>query len=102
MPGPGSRPQSAASSNVSGAPPLSSFSSSALGVPPPPGNMPRSVSTGAAAPTPPGSAAGLPPRPASSLTNANSIDDLLGAPVARKGNAAKNKKKGRYVDVMAP
>ncbi|EPS28582.1 hypothetical protein PDE_03528 [Penicillium oxalicum 114-2] len=102
MSGPGSRPQSAASSNVSGAPPLSSFSSSALGVPPPPGNMPRSVSTGAAAPTPPGSAAGLPPRPASSLTNANSIDDLLGAPVARKGNAAKNKKKGRYVDVMAP
>ncbi|KAF7717691.1 Uncharacterized protein PECH_002928 [Penicillium ucsense] len=100
MSGTGSRPQSSAS-NLTGPPPPSNLAPSALGVPLPPGNMPRSVSTGAAVPTPPGSSTGLPPRPASSLTNANSIDDLLGAPTARKGNAAKSKKKGRYVDVMA-
>ncbi|OJJ38401.1 hypothetical protein ASPWEDRAFT_48642 [Aspergillus wentii DTO 134E9] len=94
-----SRPGSSA-----GAPPPSipgSPAPSALGIPPPLG--PRSVSTGAAVPTPPGSSAGLqpPPRPSTSLSNASSIDDLLGAPQARKGAAGKGKKKGRYVDVMA-
>lgn len=100
MSGAGSRPQSSASDMP---PPPLSFSPalSGLGVPPPLGNMPRSVSTGAAIPTPPGSSSGPPPRPASSLTHANSIDDLLGAPTARKGNTVKGKKKGRYVDVMA-
>ncbi|PLB49400.1 hypothetical protein P170DRAFT_436981 [Aspergillus steynii IBT 23096] len=102
-PGLDSRPSSSAgappppSSTGSPAPPL-------LGVPPPLlGATARSVSTGAAVPTPPGSAMGLPPppRPATSLSNASSIDDLLGAPQARKGGAAKGKKKGRYVDVMA-
>jgi len=48
-----------------------------------------------------GPPSGPPSRPATSMSNASSIDDLLGAPVARKG-AAKQKKKGRgYVDVMA-
>ncbi|KAJ5438959.1 COPII coat assembly protein sec16 [Penicillium daleae] len=100
MSGAGSRPQSSASDMPP--PPLSSSPAMpGLGVPPPLGNMPRSVSTGAAVPTPPGSSSGPPPRPASSLTHANSIDDLLGAPTARKGNTVKGKKKGRYVDVMA-
>jgi hypothetical protein len=35
------------------------------------------------------------------MSNASSIDDLLGAPQARKGPANKKKKAGRYVDVMA-
>lgn len=97
--GSGSRPPSS-SSDVP--PSLSSSPAfSGLGVPPTLGSLPRSVSTGAAVPTPPGSSAGPPPRPSSSLTHASSIDDLLGAPQARKGNTAKGKKKGRYVDVMA-
>ncbi|GLI80799.1 vesicle coat component [Penicillium ochrochloron] len=100
MSGAGSRPQSSASDMPP--PPLSSSPAlSGLGVPPSLGAMPRSVSTGAAVATPPGSSGGPPPRPASSLTHANSIDDLLGAPTARKGNTVRGKKKGRYVDVMA-
>ncbi|KAJ5166442.1 COPII coat assembly protein sec16 [Penicillium canariense] len=96
----GSRPQSSSSDMP---PPFSSSPAlSGLGGPPPLGSLPRSVSTGAAVPTPPGSSAGPPPpRPSSSLTHASSIDDLLGAPTARKGNTIKGKKKGRYVDVMA-
>ncbi|KAF4168392.1 hypothetical protein CNMCM6936_002487 [Aspergillus lentulus] len=92
----GSRPSSSA-----GAPPSVSASPAppSLGAPPP--AIPRSVSTGAVLPTPPSSSAGAPPRPATSLSNASSIDDLLGAPQARKGPAARGKKKGRYVDVMA-
>jgi hypothetical protein len=35
------------------------------------------------------------------MSNASSIDDLLGAAQPRKGAAAKKKKGGRYVDVMA-
>ncbi|KAA8643306.1 hypothetical protein EYZ11_002342 [Aspergillus tanneri] len=87
-----------------GAPPSLSSSPAppSLGAPPSLlGATARSVSTGAAAPTPLTAAAGLPPRPATSLSNASSIDDLLGAPQARKGNTVKGKKKGRYVDVMA-
>jgi hypothetical protein len=34
------------------------------------------------------------------MSNASSIDDLLGAPQARKGPGAKKKKAGRYVDVF--
>lgn len=69
----------------------------ASSVPPP---MLRSVSTassfGGGPPTAP------PSRPATSMSNASSIDDLLGAAVPRKGAAARGKKKGgRYVDVMA-
>ncbi|KAJ6134113.1 hypothetical protein N7523_000435 [Penicillium sp. IBT 18751x] len=97
----GSRPQSSSSDmppSLSSSPAFSN-----LGVPPPIlGNLPRSVSTGATVPVPPGaSSAPGPPRPTSSLSHAQSIDDLLGAPMARKGNNVRGKKKGRYVDVMA-
>ena len=40
-----------------------------------------------------------PIRPASTLSNASSIDDLLAGP--RKTGTVRGKKKGRYVDVMA-
>ncbi|KAF2462284.1 Sec23-binding domain of Sec16-domain-containing protein [Lineolata rhizophorae] len=63
---------------------------------------------GAAAPpqpssgtTPPGAVAGPPSRPPTSMSNASSIDDLLGAPGQRKGAGKKGKRGGRYVDVMA-
>ena len=43
-----------------------------------------------------------PSRPATGMSGASSIDDLIGAPQARKGGTVKGKKKGRgYVDVMA-
>ncbi|CAG8896721.1 unnamed protein product [Penicillium egyptiacum] len=87
----GSRPPSSSTA----APPLLSSSPGFSGI------ASRSVSTGAAMPTPPGSSSGPPPRPSSSLTHASSIDDLIGAPQARKGNTVRGKKKGRYVDVMA-
>ena len=79
-------------------PPLTSQSESNL-VPP---GMSRSVSNGSSIggsgpPTAP------PSRPGTGMSNASSIDDLLGPPSAaggRKGTA-KGKKKGRgYVDVM--
>lgn len=47
-----------------------------------------------------GAASGPPSRPSTSMSNASSIDDLLGAPQARKGVSAKKKKGGRYVDVF--
>ncbi|KAJ5560145.1 hypothetical protein N7513_002544 [Penicillium frequentans] len=85
----GSRPQSSSSdaAHLSSSPAFPG-----LAVPPP---MPRSVSTS-------GAISSTPPRPTSSLSHAQSIDDLLGAPSARKGaNTVRGKKKGRYVDVMA-
>ncbi|KAB8270270.1 Sec23-binding domain of Sec16-domain-containing protein [Aspergillus minisclerotigenes] len=94
-----SRPPSSA-----GAPPSLSSSPAppSLAAPPPMLGTARSASTSAAMPTPPiGSSLPPPPRPATSLSNASSIDDLLGAPQARKGTSAKGRKKGRYVDVMA-
>ncbi|KAL5434300.1 hypothetical protein PMIN07_001342 [Paraphaeosphaeria minitans] len=42
-----------------------------------------------------------PSRPGTGMSTASSIDDLLGAPQARKGAAKGKKKGGRYVDVMA-
>lgn len=43
-----------------------------------------------------------PSRPSTSMSNASSIDDLIGQPQARKGGTLKKGKKGRgYVDVMA-
>jgi hypothetical protein len=46
----------------------------------------------------------VPSRPGTAMSNASSIDDLLGPPVPRKGSATLKKaakKKGRgYVDVM--
>lgn len=84
-------------STSGGAPPMAS--SDSLGVPRPIDTMGRSASSGAV-PKPPNATGPPPPRPA--LSNANSIDDLLGAPQARKGNTVRGKKKGRgYVDVMA-
>jgi hypothetical protein len=86
------------------APPALSGSPTLGSLPMAPNGPPRSVSTSAAGLTPPGSSGGLAPpsRPATSLSHASSIDDLLGAPQARKGNTVRSKKKGRgYVDVMA-
>ncbi|KAF6807571.1 COPII coat assembly protein SEC16 [Colletotrichum sojae] len=77
-------------------------SSESLGAPPPPMGAPgppgmvRSVSNTSAAAG--GPLSGPPSRPATSMSNASSIDDLLSAG-PRKG--AKKKKGGRYVDVMA-
>ncbi|KAF2462658.1 uncharacterized protein BDR25DRAFT_299124 [Lindgomyces ingoldianus] len=44
---------------------------------------------------------GPPSRPSTGMSNASSIEDLIGAPAARKGGAKKGKRGGRYVDVMA-
>jgi hypothetical protein len=70
--------------------------------------IPESDEEGFAGPKPPmlarpsfGAASGPPSRPGTGMSNASSIDDLLGAPQARKGPAGKKKKGGRYVDVMA-
>jgi COPII coat assembly protein SEC16 len=49
----------------------------------------------------PSGLSGPPSRPGTSMSNASSIDDLLGAPAARKGGAKKGKKGRGYVDVMA-
>ena len=48
------------------------------------------------------SASAPPSRPGTAMSTASSIDDLIGAPGARKGGTLKKGKKGRgYVDVMA-
>ncbi|CAH0017282.1 unnamed protein product [Clonostachys rhizophaga] len=47
------------------------------------------------------SASTLPARPATSMSNASSIDDLIGAAAPRKPGQKKTRKSGRYVDVMA-
>ncbi|OAA72455.1 COPII coat assembly protein sec16 [Cordyceps fumosorosea ARSEF 2679] len=72
---------------------------SGLGISAPPLMM-RSDSnaSGGGAPTPP---SGPPSRPATSISNASSIDDLLGAAGPRKAAGKKPRKSGRYVDVMA-
>lgn len=71
--------------------------SNGLAVPPP---MNRTVSLGSAGGPSSGPPSAAPSRPATSIGNASTIDDLLGPPVARKG-AAKKAKKGRgYIDVM--
>ncbi|PNY27731.1 COPII coat assembly protein sec16 [Tolypocladium capitatum] len=75
--------------------PQSSQESLGLGAPP---VLSRSASN-------PGLATGSPSRPPSrpttSMSNASSIDDLLGAPAPRKAGQKKPRKSGRYVDVMA-
>jgi COPII coat assembly protein SEC16 len=48
-----------------------------------------------------GSAGPPPPRPTASLSNASSIDDLIGAAGPRRPGGKKPRKSGRYVDVMA-
>jgi hypothetical protein len=103
---PDSRPSTGAGASPLGTSPALGPGPTLNGLPP------RSVSTTAAAAGPTAAAGGPslgpamqapPPRPSTtSLSNANSIDDLLGAPAARKGGTVKSKKKGRgYVDVMA-
>lgn len=72
---------------------------SASSLMPTPGSASR-VGTPAGDGGPPGT--GIPSRPPTSMSNASSIDDLIGAPAARKpGGGKKGKKGGRYVDVMA-
>ncbi|KAK8169511.1 Sec23-binding domain of Sec16-domain-containing protein [Phyllosticta citrichinensis] len=79
---------------------------------PPPMGVPSNAGsrTGSPAPPVPGvapsasgtpSLGGPPSRPLTSMSNASSIDDLLGVPAPRKGAARKKGKAGRYVDVMA-
>lgn len=67
----------------------------------PPAGMPRSVSTSNVGVGGDPPSTGPPSRPATSMSNANSIDDLLGAPGPRKAGQKKPRKSGRYVDVMA-
>ncbi|KAI0380781.1 Sec23-binding domain of Sec16-domain-containing protein [Hypomontagnella monticulosa] len=62
--------------------------------------MARSVSNQSTASAPGGPMTAPPSRPTTSLSNASSIDDLLGAAGPRKGGK-KPRKSGRYVDVMA-
>ncbi|EKG19707.1 hypothetical protein MPH_03019 [Macrophomina phaseolina MS6] len=124
--------RTAASMASLGSPPGASKLSPSAGTPPPPPNMrstsmppPMAASApGSGAATPnrmdspapptggpptaagtPGGGAGPaqpPSRPATSMSNASSIDDLLGVPAPRKGGAPKKKgRSGRYVDVMA-
>lgn len=101
--------------SVSAAPPTSSPSFGPPGSGPP-SRVATPTSGGApplAAPLPPGVAGALggfassgpPSRPGTAMSNASSIDDLLGAgpPMggAKRGAKGKGAKKGRYVDVMA-
>lgn len=111
--GPPSGPPSriASGAGIDGGPPMSRPSTSGTGSAPamqmPIGSGPPSragtPASGDASPM----AAGLnglepPSRPPTSMSTASSIDDLLGAPQARKGGTVKGKKRGgRYVDVMA-
>ncbi|KAI1103253.1 Sec23-binding domain of Sec16-domain-containing protein [Jackrogersella minutella] len=62
--------------------------------------MMRSVSNQSTASAPGGPMMAPPSRPTTSLSNASSIDDLLGAATSRKGGK-KARKSGRYIDVMA-
>ncbi len=62
-----------------------------------------SLSVGSPLAGPPSAPHSAPPsRPATGMSNASSIDDLIGAPQPRKGGTVRKGKKGRgYVDVMA-
>lgn len=87
-------PRSASTSNLSaGPPPMLPPSGLGIGGAPP---MMRSDSNASAGPP-----SGPPSRPATSISNASSIDDLLGAAGPRKAAGKKPRKSGRYVDVMA-
>ncbi|KAL2268566.1 hypothetical protein VTJ83DRAFT_3412 [Remersonia thermophila] len=68
---------------------------------PAPVAMLRSASNTSVASSPPGPPGGGPPKPRTSLSTSNSIDDLLGAATGpRKPGAKKPKRGARYVDVM--
>lgn len=93
----GGLPRSASTSNLRGGtmpPPPSGLGISG----PPPMLRSDSNASAAGAPTPP---SGPPSRPPTSISNASSIDDLLGAAGPRKSSGKKPRKSGRYVDVMA-
>ncbi|CAK7271974.1 vesicle coat component [Sporothrix epigloea] len=123
-------PEDRAATSTPPPPPPRSNTQSASSTPPPPAPgpnfgapLPPSIGGAAAGITPPvpsGSAppmmpstmartasmasvsSGPPTRPSTSMSNATSIDDLLGsAPGPRKAGAKKGRKSGRYVDVMA-
>ena len=98
-PSAGSGPPSAAASRtaspyVGGAPPAVPGPTSA-----PTGATGSPALSGMPALAPPG---GVGSRPGTAMSNASDIDDLLGAPAAKKGGTVKKgKKRGGYVDVMA-
>ncbi|KAK2048857.1 COPII coat assembly protein SEC16 [Colletotrichum somersetense] len=79
--------------------PANTLPQESLSVPPGPrpSALMRSVSNSSTG----GPLAGPPSRPATSMSNASSIDDLISAAGPRKPGARKAKKGGRYVDVMA-
>ncbi|KAI6785067.1 COPII coat assembly protein-like protein [Emericellopsis cladophorae] len=68
-----------------------------MSMPPPSAPMARSVSSQSAGAPP----SAPPSRPGTSMSNASSIDDLIGAAAPRKPGQKKARKSGRYVDVMA-
>jgi COPII coat assembly protein SEC16 len=61
----------------------------------------RTVSSQSATSDGPAIASAPPSRPTTSLSNASSIDDLIGAGATRRPGSKKPRKSGRYVDVMA-
>ncbi|KAM0285190.1 hypothetical protein ACHAQH_001621 [Verticillium albo-atrum] len=67
-----------------------------LDIPAGPPAMARSVSNSSTGPP-----SGPPSRPTTSMSNASSIDDLIGAAGTRRPGAKKARKSGRYVDIMA-
>lgn len=82
---------------------ISKASTESLLVPGAPPMMMRSVSSQSTSSAPGGPINAPPSRPTTSLSNASSIDDLLGAAgsgTVRRGGK-KGRKSGRYVDVMA-
>ncbi|KAI1452688.1 Sec23-binding domain of Sec16-domain-containing protein [Annulohypoxylon moriforme] len=82
---------------------ISKASTESLLVPGAPPMMMRSVSNQSTSSAPGGPINAPPSRPTTSLSNASSIDDLLGAAgsgTVRRGGK-KGRKSGRYVDVMA-
>ncbi|KAI2466506.1 Sec23-binding domain of Sec16-domain-containing protein [Annulohypoxylon bovei var. microspora] len=81
---------------------ISKASTESLLIPGAPPMMMRSVSNQSTSSAPGGPINAPPSRPTTSLSNASSIDDLLGAAGAgsvRRGK--KGRKSGRYIDVMA-
>jgi hypothetical protein len=107
--GPPSGPPSRAYSPAGAPParpemPAASLTEAPVGsrVPPPGGAPPGMMGAAQRAVSGQNSGTATPPtRPATGMSNASSIDDLLGPPVARKRGEAKKKRGGRYVDVMA-
>lgn len=98
MAGPPSRTTTPGTPGIPGTPGLGGSEGEGNGSKPPtpmlrPGMMPHAATTG------PPSLAGS--RPSTGMSNASSIDDLLGAPGPKKGTVRKKKGGARYVDVMA-